>query len=267
MGLFDKGSSSKRLTVQDILANQKARRVATSDAMATLSSQDVRDPGISYALSKFGSGFGSGLAKSIFGESDDLVAAREYEAQEKAQQAKGEQQLASAYAPLNPENPTPAELGLQSAVAGRDPNLVKQFIATINAERAAAKQAVVTARKTAIAEERANRKRVKSPSVNQAVFEKGLEARGLDVGDISNEDYQKIGNTMSNLQYDGWSDADIEQAIDGSLEYEGGFWGFNQDRVFNWKEPTADSTATPTPTTPTTPTTAAPVGNLNKLVF
>lgn len=256
MGLFDKGSSSKRLTVQDILANQKARRDATSDAMATLSSQDVRDPGISYALSKFGSGFGSGLAKSIFGESDDLVAAREYEAQEKAQQAKGEQQLASAYAPLDPENPTPAELAFAAGVRGRDKNMITQSIATINAERAAGKQAIVTARNKAEAEAKANKRRVKSPSANQAAYAKGLKIRMQDADDISDEDYQKIGVVTSKLQRKGWTDAEIEQGIDGALEYKGGFLGFNQDRVFNWKEPTNDST--------TTPTTTAPVG-LNDL--
>ena len=66
----------KRQTVQDILESQRVQRQRMSEQLAGMSARDAENPNVNYALSKFGSGFGSALADSIFGESDELKQAR-----------------------------------------------------------------------------------------------------------------------------------------------------------------------------------------------
>ena len=66
----------KRQTVQDILESQRVQRQRMSEQLAFMSARGTENPNVNYALSKFGSGFGSALADSIFGESDELKQAR-----------------------------------------------------------------------------------------------------------------------------------------------------------------------------------------------
>ena len=70
----------RRQTVQDIIQAQRQQRERMAGQMANNAAKGAENPNLNYALSQFGSGFGSALTAGLFGETPEVLEARQNDA-------------------------------------------------------------------------------------------------------------------------------------------------------------------------------------------